>query len=230
MPATITIPFVPALSSNSNFHLIFISLPYNRGMQILIVEDEAKIRHFLRRGLLEESYAVDTAEDGEEALYKLDINAYDLVLLDILLPKVNGIAVCQALRAKGSHVPIILLTAKDQVTDKVLGLDARADDYLTKPFSFPWKRPSLPPLSSWLGDFHRRTLYRPQRSERRFLRFGQASNAGDVHPLVEPVSHPVHALACPYIPAENGSVLTCAQHHPPIGAKDHCPYPARMTV
>ncbi len=95
---------------------------------------------------------------------------------------------------------------------------------------FPWKRPSLPPLSSWLGDFHRRTLYRPQRSERRFLRVGQASNTGDVHPLVEPVSHHVHALACPYIPADNCSVLTSAHHHTPIGAKDHCPYPARMTV
>jgi len=105
-------------------------------MQILIVEDEPKIRHFLRRGLLEESYAVDTAEDGEEALYKLDINEYDLVLLDIMLPKVNGIAVCKALREKGSFLPILLLTAKDGVTDKVLGLDAGADDYLTKPFSF----------------------------------------------------------------------------------------------
>src|SRR5260221_11068751 len=90
--------------------------------------------------------------------------------------------------------------------------------------------PALPPLSSCLGDFHRRALYRPQRSERRFLRFGQARNTGDVHPLVEPVSHHVHALACPYIPAENGSVLTSAQHQTPIGAKDHCPDPARMTV
>jgi DNA-binding response OmpR family regulator len=105
-------------------------------MQILIVEDEAKIRHFLRRGLLEESYAVDTAEDGEEALYKLDINVYDLVLLDIMLPKVDGIAVCKTLREKSSSLPILLLTAKDGVTDKVLGLDAGADDYLTKPFSF----------------------------------------------------------------------------------------------
>ncbi len=112
------------------------SSSYNRGMQILIVEDEAKIRHFLRQGLLEESYAVDTAKDGEEALYKLDINEYDLVLLDIMLPKVNGIAVCKALRKKGSHLPVILLTAKDRVTDKVLGLDAGADDYITKPFSF----------------------------------------------------------------------------------------------
>lgn len=122
--------------SQSSSHVILISLPYNGSMHILIVEDEAKIRHFLRRGLLEESYAVDTAEDGEEALYKLDINAYDLVLLDIMLPKVNGIAVCQALREKGTQLPIILLTAKDRVTDKVLGLDAGADDYLTKPFSF----------------------------------------------------------------------------------------------
>lgn len=105
-------------------------------MQILIVEDEAKIRHFLRRGLLEESYAVDTAADGEEALYKLDINEYDLVLLDIMLPKVNGIAVCKTIREKNSHLPIILLTAKDGVPDKVLGLDAGADDYITKPFSF----------------------------------------------------------------------------------------------
>ena len=105
-------------------------------MQILIVEDEPKIRHFLRRGLLEESYAVDTAADAEEALYKLEINEYDLMLLDIMLPKVNGIAVCKALREMGSHLPIILLTAKDQVTDKVLGLDAEADDYITKPFSF----------------------------------------------------------------------------------------------
>src|SRR5438445_10512610 len=78
--------------------------------------------------------------------------------------------------------------------------------------------------------FCNRTLYRPQLSERRFLSFGQASNTGDVHPLVEPVSHHVHALACPYIPAENCSVLTSAHHHPPIRAKDHCPYPARMTV
>ena len=78
--------------------------------------------------------------------------------------------------------------------------------------------------------FQKRILYRPQRSERRFLRFGQASNTGDVHPLVEPVSRYVHALACPYIPAENGSVLTCAHHQTPIGAKDHCPYSARMTV
>src|SRR5258708_8154721 len=79
--------------------------------------------------------------------------------------------------------------------------------------------PPLPPLSSWLGDFHRRTLYRPQRSERRFLRVGQASNTGDVHPLVEPVSHHVHALACPYIPAENGS--RSEEHTSELQSPDH---------
>src|SRR5258706_551567 len=89
-------------------------------------------------------------------------------------------------------------------------------------WSLPLKSPEEQ-ISSLL--FQKRILYRPQRSERHFLRFGQARNTGDVHPLVEPVSHYVHALACPYIPAENGSVLTSAQHHTPIGAKDHCPHP-----
>jgi DNA-binding response OmpR family regulator len=84
----------------------------------------------------EEAVAHISSVDGEEALCELDIHAYDLVLLDIMLPKVNGITVCQAVRERGSQLPIILLTAKDRVTDKVLGLDAGADDYITKPFSF----------------------------------------------------------------------------------------------
>lgn len=105
-------------------------------MQILIVEDEEKIANFLRRGLLEESYAVDIARDGEEALYKFDINEYDLVLLDLLIPKMDGVAVCRKIREKNTNIPILVLTAKDAVEDKVAGLDAGADDYMTKPFSF----------------------------------------------------------------------------------------------
>ncbi|MCL4359792.1 response regulator transcription factor [Patescibacteria group bacterium] len=105
-------------------------------MQILIVEDEAKIANFLRRGLLEESYAVDIARDGEDALYKFDINEYDLVLLDILLPKVDGLTVCRTIREKNTSLPILILAARDSVEDKVAGLDAGADDYVTKPFSF----------------------------------------------------------------------------------------------
>ncbi len=105
-------------------------------MQILIIEDENKIANFLRRGLLEESYAVDIASDGEDALYKFDINEYDLIVLDLMIPKVDGIQVCRTIRQKNPHIPILMLTAKDAVEDKVAGLDAGADDYVTKPFSF----------------------------------------------------------------------------------------------
>jgi DNA-binding response OmpR family regulator len=106
-------------------------------MQILIVEDEEKIVNLLRRGLLEERYTVDIARDGEEALYKFEINQnYDLVLLDLMIPKVNGIEVCKKIRKTNTSIPILMLTAKDAVEDKIIGLDAGADDYVTKPFSF----------------------------------------------------------------------------------------------
>jgi DNA-binding response OmpR family regulator len=106
-------------------------------MQILVVEDEEKIANFLRRGLLEESYAVDIADNGEDALYKFDVNqTYDLILLDLMIPKIDGITVCRKIRAKNPNIPILMLTAKDAVENKVAGLDAGADDYVTKPFSY----------------------------------------------------------------------------------------------
>ena len=106
-------------------------------MQILIVEDGEKIVNLLRRGLLEERYTVDIARDGEEALYKFEINQeYDLILLDLMIPKVNGIEVCKKIRKTNTSIPILILTAKDAVEDKIIGLDAGADDYITKPFSF----------------------------------------------------------------------------------------------
>ncbi|OGD63046.1 DNA-binding response regulator [Candidatus Beckwithbacteria bacterium RBG_13_42_9] len=105
-------------------------------MQILIVEDEEKIANFLRRGLLEEGYTVDIAKDGEEALYKVDINEYDMVLLDLMIPKVDGVSVCRKIRETNTNMPLLMLTAKDSIEDKVAGLDAGADDYVTKPFSF----------------------------------------------------------------------------------------------
>jgi len=105
-------------------------------VQILIVEDEEKIANFLRRGLLEESYAVDIASDGENALYKIFINEYDLIILDLLIPKVDGITVCRKIREVNANIPILVLTAKDAIEDKVEALDAGADDYMTKPFSF----------------------------------------------------------------------------------------------
>jgi len=105
-------------------------------MRILVVEDEKRIADFIARGLKEEDYAVDLAYDGEEGLYFAEINPYDLMIFDIMLPKLNGVEICRQLRAKNINAPILMLTARATVKDKVTGLNAGADDYLTKPFSF----------------------------------------------------------------------------------------------
>ncbi|MCL4339376.1 response regulator transcription factor [Patescibacteria group bacterium] len=105
-------------------------------MQILIIEDEKKLVHVLRRGLLEEGYAVDIALDGEEGLEKFDINEYDIIILDLMLPKIDGLSVLKTIRRNNTNIPIIILTAKGGIEDKIKGLDEGADDYLTKPFSY----------------------------------------------------------------------------------------------
>jgi len=105
-------------------------------MRILVVEDERRIAAFIKRGLEEESYAVDVAYDGEEALDWTAVVDYDLILLDVLLPKMDGVQVCRELRAKGSQVPVLMLTARDAIEDRISGLDSGADDYLVKPFAF----------------------------------------------------------------------------------------------
>jgi heavy metal response regulator len=106
-------------------------------MRILLVEDDPNIAGFIRKGLREEHYAVDLAPDGEEGLLMAQAAAYDLLILDIMLPKLDGVTVCRRLRADRNPTPILLLTARDEVEDKVAGLDAGADDYLAKPFAFP---------------------------------------------------------------------------------------------
>ncbi len=105
-------------------------------MRVLIAEDEKKIADFIRRGLKEEGYAADIASTGPEALTLAEENPYDLLLLDVMLPGLDGVAVCSRLRASGFAAPILMLTAKDRVEDKVKGLDSGANDYLTKPFAF----------------------------------------------------------------------------------------------
>jgi DNA-binding response OmpR family regulator len=105
-------------------------------MQILVVEDEPKIAQLLRRGLLEDHYAVDVAGDGPAALHKFSVNGYDLVILDRMLPKLDGLSVCREMRRQNTDIPIIILTAKGELEDKIAGLDSGADDYLTKPFAF----------------------------------------------------------------------------------------------
>ena len=105
-------------------------------MRILLVEDDARMASFIRRGLKEENYTVDLAKDGEEGLYLAQLNPYDQVILDLLLPKKSGLEVLKELRRERLAVPILILTAKDKPSDKATGLDAGADDYLVKPFSF----------------------------------------------------------------------------------------------
>ncbi|MFW6124249.1 MAG: response regulator transcription factor [Acidobacteriota bacterium] len=105
-------------------------------MKILIVEDDRKLSTFLQKGLREEQFAVDVCRNGNDAVYLADINDYDVIILDIMIPGKDGIKVCRELRKKPITTPIIMLTAKATVEDKISGLSEGADDYLTKPFSF----------------------------------------------------------------------------------------------
>ena len=105
-------------------------------MRLLIVEDEKKVASFLAKGLSEESYAVDVAYDGEEGAFMATENDYDLIILDLMLPGLNGIEVLKKLRGDGKTVPVLILTAKDSTDDIVAGLESGCDDYLTKPFAF----------------------------------------------------------------------------------------------
>ncbi|HOW42413.1 MAG TPA: response regulator transcription factor [Candidatus Omnitrophota bacterium] len=105
-------------------------------MRILLVEDEERIASFVARGLKEAHYVVDVAHDGEKGLFMAEVNEYDLVILDIMLPGKDGISVCRELRAKKIDTPILMLSAKDTTDDKVRGLNFGADDYLAKPFAF----------------------------------------------------------------------------------------------
>lgn len=105
-------------------------------MKILVVEDEHLIANAIKKGLEQEHYIVDLAFDGEEGLDLASNDGYDIILLDLMLPKINGIEVCQQLRQLQIHTPILMLTAKSQVEDKIKGLNSGADDYLVKPFAF----------------------------------------------------------------------------------------------
>jgi len=121
-------------------------------MRILIVEDDRQLRQSVARGLREDSYAVDQAADGEQALAHTAAHEYDAIILDILLPKFDGIEVCRRLRAGGVTAPILMLTALDAVEQRIAGLDAGADDYLTKPFDFGELQARLRALTRRRGE------------------------------------------------------------------------------
>src|SRR4030067_1425588 len=105
-------------------------------MRILVIEDEKKVANFIKKGLEEEHYAVDNAYDGESGIYMTEVNDYDLIIRDLMIPKIDGLEVLKRIRINRNNVPVLVLTAKDTVGDIVKGLDAGCDDYLTKPFEF----------------------------------------------------------------------------------------------
>lgn len=105
-------------------------------MRILLIEDEQRLSAVIKKGLIEEGFAVDCAYDGEEGQYLAESEKYDLIILDIMLPKIDGLTLCKELREKNIKTPVLMLTAKTTIEDKVNGLDSGADDYMTKPFSF----------------------------------------------------------------------------------------------
>jgi two-component system, OmpR family, response regulator len=105
-------------------------------MRVLVVEDDVKMAALIRRGLVEEGHAADVAATGEDALWMAQAHPYDAIVLDVMLPRLNGFETCRELRNTGVWAPVLMLTARDAVEDRVSGLDAGADDYLTKPFSF----------------------------------------------------------------------------------------------
>ncbi len=105
-------------------------------MRVLLAEDDRRIANFIIKGLRENAYAVDAAADGEDALYQAAINTYDVIILDVMMPVKDGFEVCRELRKEGVKTPVLMLTARDAVEDRISGLDYGADDYLTKPFEF----------------------------------------------------------------------------------------------
>src|SRR5436190_7592754 len=105
-------------------------------MRVLLAEDEPQAAQVLAKGLREQAYAVDIAADGEIALFQVGTTDYDALILDVMLPRVNGLAVCRSIRESGNAVPILMLTARDEVESRIEGLDCGADDYLVKPYDF----------------------------------------------------------------------------------------------
>jgi two-component system, OmpR family, response regulator len=165
-------------------------------MRLLVVEDEVKMAGLLKRALEEEGYAVDVTGSGGEALWLGTENPYDAILLDLMLPDVDGFAVCRGLRERGRWTPVLMLTARDAVRDRVAGLDAGADDYLTKPFS----------LAELLARL--RALIRRGATERpAVLRVGDLS----LDPAARSVSRDGHAIE---LTAKEYALLECFMRHP----------------
>ena len=171
-------------------------------MRVLLVEDERRISAYVKRGLEEDGYAVDAVYTGQQALDWADSTPYDLIVLDILLPEVNGLSACRELRRRGIHTPVLMLTARDAVDDRVAGLDAGADDYLIKPFA-------MKELLARLRALTRRTL---DQSKSTFMQVGDLTLDTRTHQVrrggkrIELAAKEYAVLEC--LMREPGRVLT----------------------
>src|SRR3989442_15560502 len=123
-------------SRHEGFHLPFIDCGQDVTVRVLVVEDELRMASLIRRGLTQEGLATDVAETGEDALWMSGAHDYDAIVLDVMLPGIDGFETCRRLRKSGIWAPVLMLTARDSVEDRVAGLDTGADDYLVKPFAF----------------------------------------------------------------------------------------------
>src|SRR5689334_847545 len=133
MSATVRRPHERSMTA---CHLAFIFRRKDERMRVLIVEDDLRMASLVRRGLTGEGLAADVAANGEEALWRAQAHPYDAIVLDVMLPGLDGFETCRRLRGAGVWAPVLMLTARDAVEDRVAGLDSGADDYLVKPFAF----------------------------------------------------------------------------------------------
>jgi two-component system OmpR family response regulator len=171
-------------------------VPYSVQMRILLVEDEAKMAAAIAKGLRHEGYAVDTAASGDDALLQARVYEYDAIVLDVMLPRTNGFAVCDTLRREGRWAPVLMLTARDQLGDRIRGLDVGADDYMVKPFSFGELLARLRAL------LRRRPRERPAVLE-----------VGDL--TLDPATHAVHRAGRPVsLTAREFALLQFMMEHP----------------
>jgi two-component system copper resistance phosphate regulon response regulator CusR len=173
-----------------------------KSMRVLLVEDEPHAAQVLAKGLREQAYAVDVAADGEAALFQAGTSDYDALILDLMLPRVDGLAVCRSIRDAGSAVPILMLTARDAVESRIEGLDSGADDYLVKPYDFG---ELLARLRALIRRGRQPVL--PQRLEAGVLTIDTRSRQAEVEGTVIPLTAKEYALL-EYLVRRAGDVVS----------------------
>lgn len=193
-------------------------------MRLLLAEDDAQLGKTLMKGLREEAYAVDVVGDGDSAIYHASVNEYDAIILDVMMPRRDGFSVCRELRRNGMRTPVLLLTARDTIADKITGLDAGGDDYLTKPFEFA-------ELLARLRALLRRRTIDVRASEMRIgsLRLNLASHAVDRAGRKIPLTTKEFALLA-FLARNEGRVVSRSEICSHVWDDNHDPYSNAIEV